>query len=181
MSKHARDGKNANSAVAVSVLPSDCGENVFEAIEFQRMLERRAFLAGGQNYAAPIQTMNDFLNDTLRNEPKRIKPSYMNGHVKLTRLDEILPHFVTENLKNGFSVFSKRMACFGDSDAVLSGIEMRTSAPLRIQRDENYCAIGQDLIYPCGEGAGYAGGITSAATDGVHVALMIMRRFACRE
>ena len=181
MSRYARDGRNANAAVAVSVLPSDCGEDVFRDIEFQRTLERRAFMAGGGAYAAPIQTMGDFLNDTLKSEPKRIQPSYMNGYTKLTPLSEILPNFVTENLKKGFSVFRKRMACFGDTDAVLIGVETRTSAPLRIQRDQNYCAIGQDLIYPCGEGAGYAGGITSAAVDGVHVALAIMKRFALSE
>jgi len=177
MSQYARDGKNANAAVAVSVLPSDCGNDVFGAIEFQRTLERSAFLAGGSNYAAPIQTMGDFLNDTLKNEPKKILPSYMSGHCKMTALGDVLPAFVSQNLKKGFSVFAGRMACFGDADAILSGVETRTSAPLRIPRDENYCAVGYDRIYPCGEGAGYAGGITSAAVDGVHVAQAIMRRF----
>lgn len=180
MSRYARDGKNANAAVAVSVLPSDCGNNVFSAIAFQRELERRAFFAGGQSYAAPIQTMGDFLNDRVCTEPKRILPSYMDGHCRLTALGDVLPSFVTENLKRGFSVFEKRMACFGADDAVLSGVETRTSAPLRIQREDTFCAVGQDLIYPCGEGAGYAGGITSAAVDGVRVALAIMRRFACQ-
>ncbi len=178
MSRYARDGRNANSAVAVSVLPSDCGDNVFSAIAFQRELEKRAFLAGGQNYAAPIQTMGDFLNDRLTGEPKRILPSYMNGHCRVASLGDVLPPFVSENLKRGFSVFEKRMACFGERDAVLSGVETRTSAPLRIQRDENYCATGKDRIYPCGEGAGYAGGITSAAVDGIRVAMAIMRRFS---
>lgn len=181
MSSYARDGKNANSAVAVSIFPSDCGEDVFRAIAFQRELEQKAFLAGGQNYAAPIQTMGDFLNDRLISEPKKILPSYMNGHCRMASLREVLPPLVTENLKRGFSVFEKRMACFGDRDAVLSGVETRTSAPLRIQRNENYCAIGKDRVYPCGEGAGYAGGITSAAVDGVRVALAIMRRFKERD
>ena len=181
MSRYARDGRNANSAVAVSILPSDCGDNVFSAIAFQRELEKRAFLAGGANYAAPIQTMGDFLNDRLVSEPGRILPSYMNGHCCLASLGEVLPSFVSENLKRGFSVFEKRMTCFGDRDAILSGVETRTSAPLRIQRDENCCAVGKDRIYPCGEGAGYAGGITSAAVDGVRVALAIMRRFKERD
>jgi uncharacterized FAD-dependent dehydrogenase len=178
MSRYARDGKNANSAVAVSILPSDCGNDVFRAIEFQRELERRAFMHGGQNYAAPIQTMGDFLNDTLVHEPGRIQPTYMNGHVKLTRLGDVLPTPVSENLKRGFAVFSKKMACFGDADAILSGVETRTSAPLRVEREQNMCAVGKDLIYPCGEGAGYAGGITSAAVDGVRTALAVMSRFA---
>ncbi len=180
MSRYARDGKNANSAVAVSVLPCDFGGDVFGAIAFQRELEKRAFLSGGSTYAAPIQTMGDFLNDCLKTEPKRIQPSYMNGYCKMASLNEILPSFVSENLKKGFSVFSKRMDCFGDDDAVLSAVETRTSAPLRIPRDENYCAVGKDRIYPCGEGAGYAGGITSAAVDGVRVALAIMKRFSCQ-
>ena len=105
----------------------------------------------------------------------------MNGHCRMAALGEVLPPFVTENLKRGFTVFEKRMVCFGDCDAVLSGVETRTSAPLRIQRDEKYCAVGKDRIYPCGEGAGYAGGITSAAVDGVRVALAIMRRFKERD
>ncbi|MBO4978909.1 MAG: hypothetical protein J6D16_00715 [Clostridia bacterium] len=120
------------------------------------------------------------MNDRVCTEPKRILPSYMDGHCRLTALGDVLPSFVTENLKRGFSVFEKRMACFGADDAVLSGVETRTSAPLRIQREDTFCAVGQDLIYPCGEGAGYAGGITSAAVDGVRVALAIMRRFACQ-
>ena len=177
MSRYARDGKNANAAVAVSILPQDYGEDVFLAIEFQRELERRAFLLGGGSYAAPIQTMGDFMNDCVRHEPSRILPTYMSGHCKVSSLREILPDFVTQNLKTGFAVFGRKMSCFGDTDAILSAVETRTSAPLRIKRNEGYCAEGQDLIYPCGEGAGYAGGITSAAVDGVHVALQIMKRF----
>ena len=181
MSRYARDGKNANSAVAVSVLPSDCGNDVFAAIEFQRQLERKAFMLGGQNYAAPIQTMGDFLSDSLRHEPKKIQPTYMNGHVKMAKLTEVLPPFVSENLKRGFGVFGKKMTCFADAEAVLSAVETRTSAPLRIEREQNMCAVGKDLIYPCGEGAGYAGGITSAAVDGVRAALQVMSRFARTE
>ena len=162
-------------------MPSDCGNNVFGAIEFQRELERKAFLLGGQSYAAPIQTMGDFLNDRLQHEPKKIQPTYMNGHVTPAKLSEILPSFVSQNLKKGFAVFGKKLACFADAEAILSGVETRTSAPLRIEREQNMCAVGKDLIYPCGEGAGYAGGITSAAVDGVRAALAIMARFARKE
>lgn len=181
MSHHARAGKNANSAVAVSVNPSDCGGDVFRAIEFQRHLERLAFRAGGESYAAPIQTMGDFLSGDSGHEPSRVMPTYMNGFCRVTSLESLLPSFVSESLKVGLSVFGKKMTCFTAPDAVLTAVETRTSAPLRIERGENLCAVGFDKIYPCGEGAGYAGGITSAAVDGLRVALAVMKRFDAKE
>lgn len=178
MSYHARDGVNANSAVAVSVLPADFGGDVHKAIEFQRKLERLAFTAGGGDYSVPVQTVGDFLCGEVKHEPSRIMPTYMNGSYRVADLGQVLPETICASLREGLDKFSRRIACFGDKDAVLSGVETRTSAPLRIERTEALFASANDLVYPCGEGAGYAGGITSAAVDGVKVALAVMKRFA---
>ena len=178
MSHYARDGKNANSAVAVSVSPSDFGGDVRMAIEFQRSLERKAFLLGGGDYTAPCETMGDFMLGKATHEPSRIRPTYMGGNCKVTDITGVFPSFVTENLKIGFANFDKKISGFAVSDAVLTAVETRTSAPLTIRRNEAMTAVGNDKIYPAGEGAGYAGGITSAAVDGVKVALRIMARFS---
>ncbi len=178
MSHYARDGKNANAALAVSVTPNDCGNDVRRAIQFQRELERAAFSLGGSDYAAPIQTVGDFMRGELRNEPTAVLPSYMNGHCRVAALDRILPDFVSEGLRRGISVFDKRLPGFGAENAILTAVETRTSAPLTIKRTEALTALADDLVYPCGEGAGYAGGITSAAVDGIRVAMAIMARFS---
>ena len=182
MSRHARDEKNANSAVLVSVRPDDIGNNPRAAIKFQRELEERAFMEGGANYFAPYQTVGDFIQGISKNEYDRIEPSYRGGKVKAARLDSILPQFVTDELRYGLLSFDKKISGFAAQDAVLTGVETRSSAPVRILRGEKLCAIGHDRIYPCGEGAGYAGGISSAALDGVRIALAIMERFdVCAE
>ncbi len=178
MSRYARDGKNANSAVCVSVKPDDYGSTVSSAIAFQRMLERSAFEWGGKDYSAPIQTVGDFLNGTWGTEPKEIQPTYRDGRVKCVSLEKILPSFVTRELQLGLRSFERKLSGFSAPSAVLSGVETRTSAPVRILRTEELTALGHDLIYPCGEGAGYAGGITSAAVDGLRVAQNIIGRFA---
>lgn len=178
MSRRARDGKNANSAVLVSVRPEDYGNDCRAAIALQRKLEREAFEAGGKDYYAPFQTVGDFLDGVSKNQPTRIEPTYRNGKVRAARLDKILPAFVTEELRYGLLSFDRKMNGFACRDAVLTGVETRSSAPVRILRGETLCAIGHDRIYPCGEGAGYAGGISSAALDGVRVALAIIERFA---
>lgn len=180
MSRYARDGRNSNSAVAVSVSPDDFGGNVRAAIEFQRSLERKAFALGGGNYTAPCQTVGDFFEGKAVNEPSRVLPTYMNGNCKVADIGEIFPSFVTEGLKIGLSDFDKKLSGFASRDAVLTAVETRTSAPLTLRRGEDMTAIGNDRIYPAGEGAGYAGGITSAAVDGVKVALKIMARFSNR-
>jgi len=191
MSNRARDGKNANCAVCVSVGGEDVkaymqslgkyNDPVSAAITFQRMTESRAFIAGGSDYSAPIQLVGSFLGTSSGNEPVRIRPTYMGGdHVKCTSLDSVLPPFITASLKYGISSFDRKIKGFAASDAVLSAVESRTTAPLRIVRDDNLCAVGHDKVYPCGEGAGYAGGITSAAVDGIRCAAEIIRRFrAC--
>lgn len=179
MSSYARDGRNANSAVAVSVFTSDYGNTPAGAIEYQRNLERSAFLAGGSDYSAPMQTVGDFFAGKAQKEPSRIIPTYMeSGKCRIARLDTLLPQYITSELRRGLNIFDKKISGFASPDAILTGVETRTSAPVRILRGEDLCAVGHDKIYPCGEGAGYAGGITSAALDGIRCALAIMRRFA---
>lgn len=177
MSSYARNGRNSNSAVAVSVNREDYGNTVMGAINFQRGIERAAFRAGGSDYFAPVQTVGDFLADKTGTEPKRVIPTYMNGKYRTANLAEVLPNFVISMLKDGLSAFDRKIAGFAASDAVLSGAETRTSAPVRIVRGDDMCAAGREGIYPCGEGAGYAGGITSAALDGVKTALAIMEKY----
>lgn len=178
MSHYAREGKNANAAVAVSVTPADCGNDVKQAIAFQRHLEQSAFALGGGNYTAPIQTLGDFMQGTLTHEPTTVLPTYMGGNCRVAELAQILPAFVTDGLKRGFAAFDRQISGFADGAAILTAVETRTSAPLTIQRTQALTAINNDLVYPCGEGAGYAGGITSAAADGIRVALAIMERFS---
>ena len=178
MSCHARDGENAVAAVAVSVACEDYGATPEGGMAFQRMLEERAFMAGGGEFAAPIQLLGDFMDGTLREEPGRITPSYSRGRVTLSRLDTLFPEEMTAALRRGFSSFGRKLQGYDVRDAVLTGVETRTSSPVRILRTEELTAVGFPLIYPIGEGAGYAGGITSAAVDGIHAATAIMRRFA---
>ncbi len=178
MSRHARNERNSNSAVLVSVRPNDYGNDPQSAIAFQRSLERAAFDAAGGDYFAPCQTVGDFFDGKIGSEPRRITPSYRDGKTRISRLDALLPRFVTEEVKLGLYSFDKKINGFAAKDAVLTGVETRSSAPIRILRSETLCAIGHDRIYPCGEGAGYAGGITSAAIDGVRVACAIMERYA---
>ncbi len=177
MSVHARDGRNANSAVLVSVRPEDYGNNPHAAIELQRTLERAAYERAGGEYYAPMQTLGDFLDGKALSEPKRILPTYRDGKVRVAHLDTVLPEYVTKEMRRGLMSFDKKLNGFACRDALLTGVETRSSAPLRILRGKEYFAIGHDRVYPCGEGAGYAGGISSAAVDGVRVAMSIMARF----
>ena len=177
MSNFLRDGKNANSAVAVSVNPSDYGERVDLAIDFQRRLEASAYNVAGKSYAAPCQTMGDFLGRTKNTEPSKVLPTYRNGYVTMTKMDQVLPSFVAESLRYGFLNFDKKIKGFASDEAILTGVETRTSSPLRILRNENFSSFRYENLYPCGEGAGYAGGITSAAVDGIKCALEIMKQY----
>ncbi|MCQ2431421.1 MAG: hypothetical protein MJ175_02330 [Clostridia bacterium] len=177
MSRSGRDGVNANAALAVSVRPSDYGNTPMAAIGFQRALEQKAFLAGGADYAAPAQTVGDFLTGKHGTRPTTVQPSYMNGHVAMCDLHEILPGFVSAMLETGIRVFERQLPGFSSDAAVLTGVETRTSSPVRLLRGETYLAEHTDNIYPVGEGAGYAGGITSAAADGLNAALALMKRY----
>lgn len=178
MSNYSRDGKNSNSALVVSVLPEDCGNGLFDGMSFQRGLERRAFEMGGSNYGAPVQTVGDYIEGKKGTPFTRITPTYADGNrYNLTDLNGLFPGFVNSFLKEGLVRFERKLKGFAPIDGVLTGAETRTSSPLRILRGENLTSPSDDRIYPCGEGAGYAGGITSASVDGIRVALSIMERF----
>ncbi len=182
MSRYARDGKNANCAVAVSLGISDYepvgGSVAAGAIELQRRIERAAFCAGGGGYRAPIQTVGDFLAGKTGTSPRKVLPTYRGGDAyTLADLGTVFPSFVREGLAFALHSFDRKLHGFADPEAVLTAAETRTSAPLRILRGEDMTAPGHPLIYPIGEGAGYAGGITSAAVDGVRAAEQILSRF----
>ncbi len=176
MSCYARDGVNANAAIAVQINREDYGNTPIKAIEFQRDLERKAFVAAGSNYSAPVQLLGDFYSESASHEPKRIMPTYMGGHTTVCDINKILPKFVCDYLKLGFSKFGKRIKGFDAKDVPITGVETRTSAPIRIVRTENYNMLSDASVYPGGEGAGYAGGIMSAAVDGINIALAILSK-----
>ena len=178
MSERNRDGRNSNSAVVCSIFKEDYGASAKEAISFCRKIERAAYRAGGSDYYAPMITVGDFLSDKASSEPGRVIPTYMDGKVRIARPEKYLPEFVCASIKNALLDFDRKIKGFANSEAVLTGAETRTSAPVRILRDsENRRAPGYDNLYPAGEGAGYAGGITSAAIDGIRTALAIIGRY----
>lgn len=179
MSYNSRSGRNSNSAVACTVFREDYGATPMAAIEFQRGIERAAYTSGGGGYAAPIITVGDFLDGKCRREPSRVTPTYMSGgNVTLSSPDTYLPGIVTESIKGALMSFDRRIAGFAARDAVLTGAETRTSSPLRILRNpETRLALGFENFYPAGEGAGYAGGITSAAIDGIKTAIALIESY----
>lgn len=177
MSNHARDGKNANSALLVNVGPADFGsDHPLAGIEFQRKLERAAYAAGGGGFIAPAQLVGDFMKNENSISPGEVMPTYQPG-VKFTNLRKILPGFVGDSLAEGIVEMGRKIKGFDRSDALLTGIESRSSSPVRIVRDGNFMSTVSGL-YPAGEGAGYAGGITSAAVDGIRAAFALMGKNA---
>ena len=177
MSYHARDGQNSNAAVLVGVTPADVGGDERSMIAFQRALERAAYAAGGGAYRAPAQTVGDFLAGKQGTAPTRVQPTYGGGRVTLCDLHDVLPPFVSKTLAAGLLRFEQKIAGYAAPHAILTGVETRTSSPLRILRSEARTALSCDRLYPVGEGAGYAGGITSAALDGLRTAVAIIARF----
>ena len=172
MSLHARNMKNANSALLVGVTPEDYeDEHPLAGVEFQRKWERLAFIAGGRNYKAPAQKVGDFLKDIPSENIGEINPTYNLG-VTMTDLRQCLPEYVIDTLKKALVAFDKNINGFANPDAVMTGVETRSSSPIRIKRDESFQSNIKGL-YPIGEGAGYAGGIMSAAIDGIRVAEQI--------
>lgn len=175
MSEFSRNGKNANSAVAVAVDSKDFGNEPLSGMYFQRKLEQLAFDEGGRDYKAPCQTLDRFLEGKSGASFKGVKPTYPIG-TKNADFEKIFPNSITDMLRTGFIAFDKKIRGFAKGDTVITGVETRTSSPVRITRNEKLCAIGIDGLYPCAEGAGYAGGIMSAAVDGIRVAQSIIER-----
>ena len=174
MSLFARDGKNANSALLVNVAPEDFGsDHPLAGVEFQRKIERAAFSAAGGSYSAPISLVGDFLGKSLSTGFGEVSPTYQPGTV-FARPESYLPLFVTDAIREGLPLFARKIACFGDRDAVLTGAETRSSSPVRINRGDNLQSVSLSGLYPCGEGAGYAGGIVSAAVDGIRCAEAVL-------
>lgn len=168
MSYYARDLTNANSALLVNVRCEDFGgDHPLQGMYFQRELEQKAFNLGGKNYYAPVQTVKDFLNDEKSTKLGSVIPTYTPGYT-LTNLNLIFPEFMSVGLKEAIVNLNRKFKGFSIDDAILTGVESRTSSPIRIIRDLN-CMSNINGIYPCGEGAGYAGGIMSAAIDGINV------------
>ena len=174
MSNFARDGKNSNSALLVNVTVEDYYKNSpLDGMYFQEDLEQKAFELGGGNYNAPAQRVEDFIDGHKTEKFGKIKPTYMPG-VTEADLNEILPEFVTETMKEAIIELDKKIHGFAEKDAVLTGVETRSSSPVQIIRDkESLNSINVKGLYPCGEGAGYAGGIMTSAIDGLKCAIKI--------
>lgn len=171
MSYKARDGKNANSALLVGVAPEDIkGTDVLAGCAFQREIERRAYALGGG--MVPVSTVGHFLGKS-ENIIGRVKPTVKPGYT-LCDIGGLFPAFITNSLKSGIIEMDKKLRGFSDCEAVISAPETRSSSPVRILRGENMQSPGIAGVYPCGEGAGYAGGIVSAAVDGIKAAEMII-------
>lgn len=169
MSQYSRNERNANAGIVVGITPDDFPGGPLAGIEFQRQIESKAFTLGGSNYEAPGQLVGDFLQGKTSTEFGSVIPSYKPG-VHLTDLAESLPAYAIEAIREAIPAFEKKIKGFSMHDAVLTGVETRTSSPLQIKRGPNYQSINTQGLYPAGEGAGYAGGIMSAGIDGIKVA-----------
>lgn len=174
MSNHERDEKNANSAIVVTVTEEDIGKNPMEALEYQSNLELIAYKKG--NGSIPVQLWKDFNENTISKIFHDVKPVFK-GKYTFANLNEILPTYICDALKEAIPYFDKKIKGFARDDAIIAGIESRTSSPVRIERDENLMSNIKG-IYPIGEGAGYAGGITTSAIDGIKVAEKIIEEYS---
>ncbi len=179
MSERARNGNNANAALVVSVDSRDFGEGILDGVEFQRKIEHNGYVLGGGNYKAPAETVGNFLAGEKRYSLGKVAPTYPLG-INETDISKGLPEKIIYALKDGIKTFEGKMRGFSDPYAILTGYETRTSSPIRILRGETGVSLNTDGLYPCGEGAGYAGGIMSAAVDGIRAAISLMERYAPR-
>ena len=172
MSQYSRNERNANAAVVVGIEPADFapyGEGPLAGIALQRALESHAFSLGGENYSAPAQLVGDFLAGRASHELGDVQPSYQPG-VTLGSLDSALPDYAIAAIREALPAFERQIRGYAMHDAVFTGVETRTSSPVRIKRDDSLQSLNTRGLYPAGEGAGYAGGILSAAVDGIKVA-----------
>ncbi len=174
MSHYARNRANANSALLVGVTPRDFEtDDPLAGVAFQRLWEEKAFVVGGGQYHAPVQCVGDFLASRPTRFIRSVEPSYQPG-VRCCDLRECLPEFVANTLRTALPVLDNKLRGFATPDAVMTALESRSSSPLRILRDETFQSPAVQGLYPAGEGAGYAGGIMSAAIDGIKVAEAII-------
>ncbi|EFI41922.1 NAD(P)/FAD-dependent oxidoreductase [Peptoniphilus sp. oral taxon 386] len=174
MSYHKRNGENANSALIVTVDESIYGTELLAGMEFQKRIEKRAFELGGSNYFAPIQKIADYLENRATTKLGLVKPTIKPGYT-LSNLRGIYPDIVDEVISNSIINMDRKLKGFAISDGILTGVETRSSSPVRILRDENLKAEGIMNLYPIGEGSGYSGGIVSSAIDGIKAAEKIIR------
>ena len=176
MSYRARDGENANAALLVTLKPEDFPDrSVLGGMYWQEELEQRAFVLGGGNYHAPAQTVGDFLAGRASTQLGAVQPTYRPG-VTLCDLAELFPAKITDTLRKAIPALDGQLKGYADANAVMTAPETRSSSPVRILRDESYQSPACKGFYPCGEGAGYAGGIISAALDGMHCAEALIHR-----
>ncbi len=176
MSNRARDNINSNSAICINVGENDFGNHPLSAIEFQRNLEKKAFCLGGGSYDSPVQTLGDYIDGNKTKKFGKIKPSVTHGY-KAADLNELFTPSFNALMKKAFSEFDKKINGFANRNAVLTGVETRTSAPIRILRNDDLMSISAQGFIPAGEGAGYAGGIMSAAADGIKCAQKIIETY----
>lgn len=179
MSEHARDGENANSGLLVQVFPEDFpGNHPLSGVRFQRELEEKAFQLGGGQYRAPIQLVGDFLKNQPSTKLGSVTPSYVLG-VTPTDLRSLFPEYINQGIAEALTNFDKKLHGFAMNDAVMTAVESRSSSPVRINRqEENRQSLTAEGLYPCGEGAGFAGGIVSAAIDGLKCAESLISEFS---
>lgn len=176
MSQYSRNERNANAGIVVGITPEDYPGGPLAGIEFQRKLESHAFVLGGSTYEAPGQLVGDFLMNRPSTKLASVIPSYKPG-VHLTDLSTSLPDYAITAIREAIPAFEKQIKGFSMHDAVLTGVETRTSSPLRIKRGDNYQSVNIKGLYPAGEGAGYAGGILSAGVDGIRVAEAVAKDY----
>ena len=174
MSQYSRNERNANAGIVVGITPADYPEHVLAGIDLQRKWEARAFEAGGSTYAAPAQLVGDFIAGRPSTALGSVVPSYRPG-VTPTDLSTCLPDYAIEAIREALPAFGRQIPGFDMADAVLTGVETRTSSPIRIRRKETFQSVNTIGLYPAGEGAGFAGGILSAAVDGIKVAEAVAR------
>jgi uncharacterized protein len=177
MSQYSRKERNANAGLVVAITPDDYPEHVLAGIDLQRKWESKAFEAGGRTYKAPGQRVGDFLGGRPSTGLGAVTPSYRPG-VHLTDLSDCLPDYAIEAIREAIPAFARQIPGFAMDDAILTGVETRTSSPIRIKRGADFESPNTKGLYPAGEGAGFAGGILSAAIDGIKVAEAVARSIA---
>lgn len=174
MSYYKRDGENANSALLIGINTEDFGSDyVLAGVDMQRKLEKKAYIAGGSNYNAPVQKVGDFLNKKASVGAGNVVPSYKPG-VTYTDIRNVFPEFMNESFELALMEMDKKIKGFACDDAIMTAVESRSSSPVRITRGESFMSTNVEGLYPCGEGCGYAGGIMSAAVDGVKCAEAVL-------